>query len=141
MDNQGLQLAKNGATTDCSAAGADIKGVKGITLTELGFDYRNGFHCGAGAPRFNVVTTDGLSFAGGCANGTHTPIPGQPGWTRVRINPSDSSQMFPPIPPDATVLSIGIVFDEGTDAAGGPDSTGFATLDNIDINGTLVDKQ
>src|SRR3989442_5774800 len=51
----GLLLNKNGLTTDCSAAGAEIKGVRGMRVTNpfvLGFDYRNGTHCGGGAPRF-----------------------------------------------------------------------------------------
>src|SRR5579884_1873772 len=33
-----LFLAKNVPTTDCSAAGATVNGVQGITLTELNFD-------------------------------------------------------------------------------------------------------
>ena len=52
-----LLLEKLGATPNCAAAGAIIDGAGGITLTELGFDYRNGGHCGAGAPRYNVTTT------------------------------------------------------------------------------------
>jgi hypothetical protein len=135
-DNQALMLSKNGLTSDCSAAGATIHGVKEITLTELGFDIRNGGHCGSGAPRFNVDASDGFHFAGGCANGTKTLDTPQQGWTRVRIDPSNGAQCFPPIAPGATVNSIEIVFDEGTDT--GTDFSGFAMLDNIDINGTLV---
>src|SRR5438552_13871789 len=62
--NQGLLLAKTGPTPNYAAAQADITGVKGITLTELGYDIRKpgadtragarGSHCGAGAPRVNV---------------------------------------------------------------------------------------
>src|SRR5256885_1635358 len=54
----GLLLSKNGLTTDCSSAGAEIKGVRDMTVTatfELGFDYRNGGHCSGGSPRFNVT--------------------------------------------------------------------------------------
>jgi hypothetical protein len=36
------------------------------------------------------------------------------------------------------VQSISIVFDEGQDASGGPDSSGLAVLDNIDVNMVLV---
>ena len=140
-DNQALQLSKNGLTTDCSSAGAEIKGVKGLTLTELGFDIRNHLHCGAGAPRFNVVATDSPNphFLGGCANGTKTANTPQPGWTRVRIDPTNPAQAFPPIPAGAKVVSIDIVFDEGTDT--GPDFTGLAIIDNIDVNGTLIGKK
>jgi hypothetical protein len=135
-DSQALILSKNGPTTDCSAAGADIKGVKGIKLTEIGFDIRNGGHCGSGAPRFNVEATDGSHFVGGCANGTQTPNTPQAGWTRVRINPANPAQAFPPIAPGATIKSISIIFDEGVDT--GPDFSGMAIIDNIDINGTLI---
>jgi hypothetical protein len=36
------------------------------------------------------------------------------------------------------VKSIQIVFDEGQDPSGGPDESGLAVLDNIDVNGVLV---
>jgi hypothetical protein len=72
--HHGLLLSKNGTTPDCSSSGARITGVRGMTLTvtsELGFDYRNGGHCGAGAPRFNVLVrnavtnTETFHFVGG----------------------------------------------------------------------------
>src|SRR2546428_13515964 len=60
--NQGLLLAKTGPTANFASAGADITGVKGITLTELGYDIRKpgadtragarGSHLGAGGPPF-----------------------------------------------------------------------------------------
>ena len=138
-DSEGLILSKNGPTADCSAAGATLKGVKGITLTEIGFDIRNGGHCGAGAPRFNVVTSDGFHFLGGCANATQTPNTPQQGWTRVRIDPLNPAQAFPPIAPGAKIVSIDIVFDEGVDV--GPDFSGMAIIDNIDVNGVLVGRR
>src|SRR2546423_2209212 len=66
--NEGLLLVKTGPTANNAAAGAELKGVKGMTLTELGYDIRKpgaavdlrGSHCGAGAPRFNVTTSDGF---------------------------------------------------------------------------------
>jgi hypothetical protein len=133
----GLLLSKNGPTPDCSSAGAKIRRVKGIALTEIGFDIRNGTHCGAGAPRFNVLATDSpnVHFLGGCSNGTQTAAPQDPAWTRVRIDPSNPAQAFPPIAAGATIKSIEIVFDEGTDEVPG---AGLAVIDNIDINGKLV---
>jgi hypothetical protein len=87
----GLLLSKNGPTPDRSSAGARITHVKGMTVDagfHLGFDYRNGGHCGAGAGRFNVSYTkpdgsDGFSFVGGCANdGTPVQAPQDPlQWT------------------------------------------------------------
>src|SRR5918999_1111261 len=63
----GLLLSKNGPTPDCSSSGARITGVRGIEVTAtfvLGFDYRNGGHCGAGAPRFNVVARNPVTRGG-----------------------------------------------------------------------------
>src|SRR5437660_7821 len=114
----GLLLNKNGVTPDCSSSGARITGVKrGSTVTELGFDYRNGGHCGAGAPRFNVVTTSGTRFFFGCIYGIHTPSPQDPlQWTRVRfVAPTPGAEGF--VFGSSEVQSISIVFDEGTDTA------------------------
>src|SRR5262249_31044408 len=87
--NNALILSKNGPTSDCSAAGAVISGVKGKGLVELGFDVRNGGHCGAGAPRFNLTTVKNgvktFHFVGGCSAGTHAANTPQQGWTRVRF--------------------------------------------------------
>ncbi len=147
----GLLLSKNGLTTDCSAAGADITGVKGIVLTatsELGFDYRNGGHCGAGAGRFNVTVnnivtgTQTFHFVGGCVNDT-SPIaaPQDPAqWTRVRFGTSNAAESFPVIPPGSTVVSIELILDVGTDTASTQDpmGVGLAVIDNIYINGKVI---
>ena len=87
--HSGLLLSKNGPTADCSSAGATLSDVAGITLTELGFDYRNGTHCGGGAPRFNVTASDGFHFVGNCTVGTSTQALQDPtAWTRVRFTPA-----------------------------------------------------
>ena len=131
-----LFLQKDGLTSVNAAAGAEVTGVNGITLEEIGFDIRTDGHCGAGAPRFNVQASDGFHFLGGCANGTITPLSAD--WDRVRIDPSSPTHAFPPIAAGAKIVSISIIFDEGTDT--GPDFTGLAYIDNIDINGTLIGK-
>ena len=155
--NQGLLLAKTGPTANFASAGADITGVKGITLTELGYDIRKpgadtragarGSHCGAGAPRFNVTASDGVTYDFiGCNSGA-TPatseVDGQ-GWIRLRWG-GGTILAFAANGPAAgtvvnisgkTVTSIQIVFDEGQDT--GPDNFGLAVLDNVDVNGTLV---
>jgi len=143
--NEGLLLVKTGSTSNFAAAGADLKGVKGITLTELGYDIRKttdaftpaGSHCGAGAPRFNVVTTDGVNHFVGC----RSPIPvsttgGSVAWQRLRWGPVQFALAFPPILPTDVVKSIAIIFDEGTDT--GLEFIGLAVLDNIDVNGHLA---
>jgi hypothetical protein len=134
--HEGLLLSKNGPTPDCSSAGAKITGADGNTVTELGFDIRNGTHCGGGAPRFNVTTTDGVfHFVGNCTLGTTSPAPQDPSaWTRVRFSPAVA---IPPITPAETIKAIEIVFDEGTDAGPG---AGLAVIDNIDISGVLAVK-
>jgi hypothetical protein len=144
--HRGLLLNKNGTTADCSSSGATIEGVKGMVVTstfEVGYDYRNGGHCGAGAPRFNIDTNVGSSFVGGCSNGTQTPAPQDPlQWTRVRINLSNPAQSFPAIPVGSTVKSITLIFDEGTDTAtNDTQGVGLAVLDNIFINGVLITRE
>jgi hypothetical protein len=143
--HSGLLLSKNGpSVTDCSSAGARIKGVKGMKVTAgflLGFDYRNGGHCGAGAPRFNVSTKDGqFSFVGGCANGTQSAAPQDPTqWTRVRIDLTSATQAFPAITVDSVIDSISILYDEGTDTANNDtQGVGLAVIDNIFINGQTI---
>jgi hypothetical protein len=139
--NHGLYLAKDGPTSAFAAAGAAIEGVEGVEMPlgfHFGFDYKNGGHCSGGAPRFNLQASDGFHFLGGCANGTQTPVPGAPGWTRVRIDPFNPAQAFPVVTPGATIVSLTLIFDEGTDTpvAG----AGSVIVDNIDVNGTLIGK-
>jgi len=144
--HHGLLLSKNGPSTDCSSAGARITGVQGLSVDAtftLGFDYRNGGHCGAGAPRFNVVAKPATGpntshFVGGCANGVQTAAPQDPAqWTRARFTPA---QQFPSIPPGSRIVSIDLIFDEGTDSvvAGDAQGVGVAVVDNIDINGRFI---
>ncbi len=136
--NHGLLLTKFGPTATNAASGASVS-FKG-QLTELGFDIRNDSHMGAGAPRFNVYTTSGVYYFYGAAYGVHTPAPQDPAnWTRVRFAaadgfPSDGTSFITSFS-QITVTGIDIVFDEGTDQG-----NGYAVLDNIDVNGTLVGK-
>jgi hypothetical protein len=147
--NEGLLLVKTGPTSNFAAAGARLlgPGVKGIMLTELGYDLRKptmpidprGSHCGAGAPRFNVVTSDGVNHFIGCNSPPAMLAGTSPSWIRLRWRAADLAAAFPPIvAPNNTVSSITIIFDEGTDT--GPDNFGLAVLDNIDVNGTLTGK-
>jgi hypothetical protein len=123
--NEGLLLLKTGPTPNFAASGAELKNVKGITLTELGYDIREGSHCGAGAPRFNVTTSDGTTYFIGCATGTPTTT--SSAFRRLRWKTGL---------PTGTVESISVLFDEGTDTT--PGEAGEAIIDNIDVNGTLI---
>ena len=133
--NEGLLLVKTGFTANNASAIAELKKVRGVTVTELGYDIRKPFpagnldvrgsHCGAGAPRFNLVTSNGTIFIG-CNSPEPVASPaGAVGWTRLRWT-------IPPV----QVQRILILFDEGQDA--GPDEFGAAFLDNVDVNGEIV---
>lgn len=116
-----LLLAKNVPTSDCSAAGATVNGVSGITLSELNFDVMG--YCGAGAPRFNVTTTDNVTHFFGCTYGTHTDAGN--GWTHVVFSPADG---IPAVTAGETVQSIELIQDE----------QGSTHLDNISINDQIL---
>jgi hypothetical protein len=137
--HKGLLLSKDAPTGTNSAAGASIRGVKGMVLTTVGYDVRDGSHCSGGAPRFDVITVEHpavVHFGGACTNGTVTPNTPVAGWSRVRFDPQSPTNFFPPIPAGEHVSVMDITFDEGTDTAGG--MPGLAVIDNIDINGTLI---
>src|SRR6266550_114849 len=145
--NKGLLLVKTGPTSNFAAATAELTNVKGITLTELGYDIRKsggsggsplGSHCGAGAPRFDVVTSDGMVHFVGCNSPPGAVAAASNAWIRLRWGAAELAAAFPPIMPTDVVTRIVIVFDEGTDPSGGPDQFGGAILDNIDVNGTMV---
>jgi hypothetical protein len=143
--NRGLLLAKTGPTGNVASAVAELSGVQGITLTELGYDIRKpgsaadarGSHCGNGAPRFNVVTQENPTFTRfvGCNSPLATVTAASTGWVRLRWT---SAQLLAAgIAATDHIKSITVVFDEGQDT-GGPDNFGLAVLDNIDVNGALV---
>ena len=111
----GFLMHKLCSTATNAAAFGLIAGAQGQTLIgaqALGFDFKNfngGFaaHCTGGAPRFNVSMSDGtFHFVGGCGNGTQSLSPAGTGWTRVRFDPQNPAQAFPPVPTNATIVSI-----------------------------------
>jgi hypothetical protein len=134
----GLVLSKNASAPAGTQAGALIRNYQG-SLTELGFDYREGGQCTATSPRFVVVTTDGTThIVGGCSKGTTTAAP-VVGWKRVRFNLADTTQTSPAITPGEQVSSITLVMDEGPEA--GPTAAGgLVIIDNIDVNGAFAAK-
>jgi hypothetical protein len=140
----GLVLEKGGATATNAAAMAEIRGVRGITLTELGYDVRRDTHCGGAAPRFNVIAADGdFFFVGNCSLAARTDLGN--GWTRVRMT---SENIFPiaslapaSLAAIGPIRSIAIAFDEGADAPVTPPSVvtpGRTVIDNIAVNGRLI---
>jgi hypothetical protein len=135
-----LLLEKTGDTTNCAAAGAEIdsslEGGSIAGLTELGFDYKNGGHCGGGAPRFNVTVSGNIYFLG-CNAGSHTDAPTE-GWTRVTFDQTALTNAG--IPADGTLERIAIIFDEGDDTVFADENVtaGTVYLDNINVNGERV---
>lgn len=145
--NEGLLLAKTGPTNNNAAATARLRDVPS-TVTELGYDIRKGgapasaigSHCGAGAPRFDIVTRSGAIYFIGCNSPPGVATAASTGWTRLRWGADTLAFGQGTTPPAAlsslNVKEIVIVFDEGQDT--GPDFFGLAVLDNVDVNGTLV---
>ena len=137
--DQALYFQKMTVTTDFAAGVAVIDGLEGqpaSNLTKLSWDHRNDGWCGAGAPRWNLGLTDASgdhTVFLGCSAATHSPI--IPGWTRDSLLAGDIQAAIAAAgvdPTSATISSLAIVFDEGTDV--GP---GFVFLDNITVNTTV----
>jgi hypothetical protein len=145
--NQGLLLVKTGPTANYAAATATLTDTPSH-VTELGYDIRksssaatpNGSHCGAGAPRFDIVARDGTDYFLGCNSPAAVSPTASQSWLRLRwAGPVLAFNANTGALTDVSTLnvkSISIVFDEGTDT--GPDFFGAAILDNIDVNGALV---
>ena len=130
---EGLLLAKTGPTENFASATAELRGVRGMTVTEVGYDIRKpvapfdprGSHCGGGAPRFNLITDSGTQFVGCNSVPPPSSVVIGNGWTRLRWTVTG-----------VEVERIQIVFDEGQDT--GPDNFGLAVLDNISVNDIIV---
>jgi len=140
----GLVLTKNTATATFAASGAIVKGPEGDVVaatTEFDYAYRNDGHCGAGAPRFSVVVTDGMNqtrYAVGCANAATSTANVNASWTNKTWTPANfflqgnvpSTATHAPVPMiGSTIVSAAIIFDEGTDVGPGCDRP---------LNGKLV---
>jgi hypothetical protein len=150
-ENSGLLLAKTGPTNNFAAAVADVNVPRsGIKLSELGYDLRKpggnandprGSHCGAGAPRFDLVSMAGAVYFLGCNSPPAVVAASSQGWLRLRWGPpvkaynASNGYSLDDIT-NVRMKQIEIVFDEGQDT--GPDNFGLAVLDNIDINGILI---
>ena len=146
--NTGLILAKTGPITNNAESFVELKDLKGVTPTELGYDIRKpgtdvndlrGSHCGAGSPMFQLEMQNGDVYDVACNSPVPTVTTGN-GWQRLRwsgstlqgyLNGGGTAQ-----PITGKIKRATIVFQEGQDS--GPDNSGLAVLDNIDVNGILV---
>ncbi len=133
--NQGLLLSKTSAASNQAQAGIVVRDVEGMSLTELGYDIRNGGQCTSTTPRFAIVTIDDVVHKTGCASGTTQSAP-VAGWKRLRFDPANPAQTNPPIAPGSKIKSVYLVMD------GGPETgSTVVVLDNVDINGKIIGKQ
>jgi hypothetical protein len=134
---RGLVLAKTGPSSNQAHAGANINGVQGLVVYEVGYDLRKpdgtssarGSHCGQLGPYFHIVASDGTTRDIPCMDVVPElaaqATASTPFWQRLRWSLGG-----------ITVKQISILFRDGQDV--GPDNFGLAVLDNIDINGTLI---
>src|SRR2546425_5157942 len=135
--NHALYFQKLTATATFAAGVAVFKGFAGLPasdITTYTFWVRDDGHCGAGAPRFNVFTdTAGVrqNFFLGCFAMLAVGAPVMAPNGHFFQKKSGTPLQFFPSPPTGTIISIAIVFDEGTDAG-----VGFVHLDNIELDST-----
>jgi hypothetical protein len=116
-----------------ASATAVVTPTEGLTLTHLGFDHKLGTHCTNGSPRWDVETTDGSSYAFGCAAGIHDIDLPAVGWERVTFSCSDVQVLkgLPgscPLGTAQTVRVLQIVQDEAAST----------TLDNLGVNWAVI---
>ena len=113
-----LTLTKAGPTSDDLSAGATVGGL--VKVSAASFDVTG--HCGAGAPRLNVVTADNKIHFFGCAANNHD------GHVVIDFSAAGDGAGNGGVMPTDTVKSIDFVFDE----------EGTATLSNISFTGTAA---
>lgn len=157
LPQQAVYFQKFTDTTQNAAGVVVFKGFAGLEVNQiegLEWKHRDDGWCGAGAPRWNIVSEDAsgkkfITFLG-CAESVHQTNAaasmnksGPHTWTRD-IQPAPAAQecreLGPPFmtfPPgfcaDFTVTQLAIVFDEGTTLNGLPLGPGFVYLDDITV--------
>ena len=134
--DQALYLQKHTATETFAAGVAVFKGVAGMNTSDLGtlgFKYRTDGWCGTGAPRFNLRVENppgsGIrqTFFFGCNSGM---VPAGGGAHEGRT--FDGRVTVGSLPP-GEVVSLAIVFDEGTTQFGAPLGVGHTWIDDIQV--------
>jgi hypothetical protein len=150
--NEGLLLAKTGPTENNAEPFAELKNLKGVPITELGYDLRKvettldprGSTCSVQAPMFQLQTKAGDVYYIGCNSpAPDAQLPGD-GYIRLRWGAAGTLNAYL----NGTTLTnisgmtfdkVFIVFQDGYGGATADTSKfGLAVLDNIDVNGTLV---
>jgi hypothetical protein len=149
--NAGLLLAKTGPTSNNAEPYAELKNVKGIEITELGYDLRKtgsatdprGSTCSVEAPMFQLQSGADVYYIGCMSPPPDSQTAGD-GFIRLRWGGSGGLWAYKN---GATLTNISgmtfdkayIVFQDGY-GAGSADASNFglSVLDNIDVNTVLV---
>jgi hypothetical protein len=116
-----------------ASARAVVSPVDGVKVTHLAFDHKVGTHCTNGSPRWDVETTDGSSYAFGCAAGIHEVDLPASGWERITFSCADVQVLKGlsgscPLGSPQTVRVLQVVHDEPT----------LTSLDNLDVNWNVL---
>jgi len=165
--NEGLLLSKSNQTALPGQATAEIKGVKGSFLFELGYDLRKansiassdqGSECNNNSPRFEIQMADNANYYIPCQLPTddlstslywRRPVWGGSSALVACVGQGSPAAVCTPTEIgcadpngcglDKRVVSMRIVQDVGPDDEdnGGLEEFGLAVLDNIDVNGRL----
>jgi hypothetical protein len=150
--NEGLLLAKTGPTENNAEPFAELKHLKGVAITELGYDLRKagsttdprGSTCSVQAPMFQLQTKAGDVYYIGCQSPPpDAQTPGD-GYIRLRWGAPAPLMAYKngSVLTDITGMKfdkVYIVFQDGYGGATADTSKfGLAVLDNIDVNGVLV---
>jgi hypothetical protein len=127
FSNGVLHLGKPCTTPTVASAGATITGFSGQSFTSGSFTLANASQCQGGSPRFNVVTTNGMTsttFFLGCNNVTPTTNPN--GTVTYTFTPATIAAAGNQVPfPTGTITSVDVLIDV----------QGTADLSAITVNG------
>lgn len=124
----GLLLEKKLPTGEYAAAIGNITKVKGEEVQTLAFTVRADAYCGAGAPRFSVLTEDptGYNVSAGCSYGDPTEFTDEDGVAWV-------SRTF-------AAADFGLAGEHIEDIFVIQDEQGATVLDDITVNDRVVGK-
>lgn len=151
--NEGLLLAKTGPTANNAEPFAELKNLKGVAITELGYDLRKtgstsdlrGSTCSVQAPMFQLQDKAGDVYYIGCMSPPPDSQVAGDGYLRLRWGAGGTLNAYK----NGTTLTnisgmkfekVYIVFQDGYQGPTTADASkfGLAVLDNIDVNGALV---
>jgi hypothetical protein len=116
-----------------ASALAVVSPIDGLKVTHLAFDHKVGTHCTNGSPRWDVETTDGSSYAFGCAAGIHDVDSPAVGWERITFSCEDVQVLNGvygscPLGSPQTVRVLQVIQDEAASTM----------LDNLAVNWNLL---